>query len=176
MRFVPSNLAKCFVTKELMRWPGIESLYGPHLRPTTIFSSDKIWEDLHTRVIEHVRHTSSPSIERSLMLMLVRSPFSEHSSHCGILHPDHPPSSHLPPRSHSSASRRSPLAAGRVGHCLGTNRQTSRDHKLSTNKGRGGCDERLELRHAEIAEFGRKGVDGGECCSGGGWKDKSMRD
>lgn len=47
------NLAKCFVTKELMRWPGVESLYGPHLRPTTIFSSDKIWEDLHTRVIEH---------------------------------------------------------------------------------------------------------------------------
>lgn len=56
MNFAPSNLAKCFVTKELMRWPGVESLYGPHLRPATIFSSDKVWEDLHTRVIEHVRH------------------------------------------------------------------------------------------------------------------------
>ena len=41
-----------------MRWPGVESLYGPHLRPTTIFSSDKVWEDLHTRVIEHVCHIS----------------------------------------------------------------------------------------------------------------------
>jgi len=59
MHSVPSNLAKCFVTKELMRWPGIESLYGPHLRPATIFSSDKVWEDLHTRVIEHVRYSSS---------------------------------------------------------------------------------------------------------------------
>lgn len=57
MNFDPSNLAKCFVTKELMRWPGVESLYGPHLRPATIFSSDKVWEDLHTRVIEHVCHT-----------------------------------------------------------------------------------------------------------------------
>ncbi|CAL1695167.1 unnamed protein product [Somion occarium] len=46
-------LVKCFTTPELMRWPGIESIYGPHLRKTTIFSSDKLWEDLHTRVIEH---------------------------------------------------------------------------------------------------------------------------
>jgi 26S proteasome regulatory subunit N5 len=49
-----SNLVKCFVTKELMRWPGIEMIYGPLLRTTPVFSSDKRWEDLHTRVIEHV--------------------------------------------------------------------------------------------------------------------------
>ena len=43
-----------------MRWPGIETIYGPTLRTTTVFVSgvegegDKRWEDLHTRVIEHV--------------------------------------------------------------------------------------------------------------------------
>lgn len=51
------NLAKCFVTKELMRWPGIDQIYGPSLRATKVFGSDedgkKRWEDLHTRVIEH---------------------------------------------------------------------------------------------------------------------------
>lgn len=39
-----------------MRWPGIESIYGPYLRQTDVFTSDKLWEDLHTRVIEHVCH------------------------------------------------------------------------------------------------------------------------
>lgn len=42
-----------------MRWPGIEAIYGSTLRATKVFSSDedgkKRWEDLHTRVIEHVR-------------------------------------------------------------------------------------------------------------------------
>ncbi|KAM6498474.1 PCI domain containing protein [Amanita muscaria] len=47
------NLAKCFVTRELMRWPGIESIYGQFLRQTPVFSQEKRWEDLHTRVIEH---------------------------------------------------------------------------------------------------------------------------
>lgn len=53
-----SNLAKCFVTKELMRWPGIEHIYGATLRSTPVFGStedgEKRWDDLHTRVIEHV--------------------------------------------------------------------------------------------------------------------------
>ncbi|KAF7303212.1 26S proteasome non-ATPase regulatory subunit 12 [Mycena kentingensis (nom. inval.)] len=47
------NLVKCFVTRELMRWPGIVSLYGEFLRKTPVFSREKQWEDLHTRVIEH---------------------------------------------------------------------------------------------------------------------------
>ncbi|RDX51116.1 PCI-domain-containing protein [Lentinus brumalis] len=46
-------LVKCFTTPELMRWPGIEQIYGPHLQKTSVFSSPKLWEDLHTRVIEH---------------------------------------------------------------------------------------------------------------------------
>jgi hypothetical protein len=39
-----------------MRWPGIEGIYGPTLRTTTVFGKEgeKRWEDLHTRVIEHV--------------------------------------------------------------------------------------------------------------------------
>ncbi|KAF5384842.1 hypothetical protein D9615_001357 [Tricholomella constricta] len=47
------NLVKCFTTRELMRWPGIETIYGEFLRKTPVFSSEKRWEDLHTRVIEH---------------------------------------------------------------------------------------------------------------------------
>jgi len=47
------NLVKCFTTRELMRWPGIQTLYGEFLRKTPVFSSEKQWEDLHTRVIEH---------------------------------------------------------------------------------------------------------------------------
>ncbi|KAH9937230.1 PCI domain-containing protein [Fomitopsis serialis] len=47
------ELLKSFTTPELMRWPGVEAMYGPHLRPNTIFKEDKFWEDLHTRVIEH---------------------------------------------------------------------------------------------------------------------------
>ena len=169
-----SNLAKCFVTKELMRWPGIESLYGPYLQPTTIFSSDKVWEDLHTRVIEHVRYSYSPSIQ--VLLTFVRSAFTEYSSHCRILHPNYPAPPHLPPRSYPPTSRRNPLAAGCVWHCLGANRPTRWDYKLQTSEERRGCDERLEFRHAKVAEFGGEGVDGSERRSGSGRKDKSMRD
>ncbi|EIM92302.1 uncharacterized protein STEHIDRAFT_47088 [Stereum hirsutum FP-91666 SS1] len=47
------NLVKSFTTTELMRWPGIESIYGPFLRQTETFKEEKHWKDLHTRVIEH---------------------------------------------------------------------------------------------------------------------------
>ncbi|CAO1633815.1 unnamed protein product [Parajaminaea phylloscopi] len=51
------NLLKCFTTPELMRWPGIEALYGPLLRQTPTFASDEDgnyrWEELHKRVVEH---------------------------------------------------------------------------------------------------------------------------
>ncbi|KAL0951456.1 hypothetical protein HGRIS_008145 [Hohenbuehelia grisea] len=47
------NLVKSFHTHELMRWPGVEALYGQFLRQTPVFSNEKRWEDLHTRVIEH---------------------------------------------------------------------------------------------------------------------------
>ena len=139
MHFVPSNLAKCFVTKELMRWPGIESLYGPFLRPTTIFSGDKVWEDLHTRVIEHVRCSSSPSI--LTVLTLVRPVSTEYSSHRRILHPNYTTPPHLPPRSYPPTSRRSSLSAGCVRYCLGTSRPTCWDYKLQASEECRGCDE-----------------------------------
>ncbi|KDN44380.1 putative RPN5-26S proteasome regulatory subunit [Tilletiaria anomala UBC 951] len=51
------NLLKCFTTAELMRWPGIEALYGPLLRNSAAFAPDADgnarWEDLHKRVVEH---------------------------------------------------------------------------------------------------------------------------
>ncbi|ODN95273.1 26S proteasome regulatory subunit N5 [Cryptococcus wingfieldii CBS 7118] len=55
------DLLKCFVTKELMRWKGIEDIYGTTLRQSPIFASgstlgkkiDKRWEELHKRVVEH---------------------------------------------------------------------------------------------------------------------------
>lgn len=51
------NLLKCFTTPELMRWPGIESLYKPLLRATPTFDKseqgDYHWEELHKRVVEH---------------------------------------------------------------------------------------------------------------------------
>jgi 26S proteasome regulatory subunit N5 len=61
-----SELLKSFITKELMRWPGVESLYGPTLRESDVFAPSsgavgvedagtKRWENLHQRVIEHVR-------------------------------------------------------------------------------------------------------------------------
>lgn len=72
---VYSDLIKCFTTPELMRWPGIESLYGESLRKTKVFgpkgvagvegdveedekesNGDKRYEVLHDRVVEHVSH------------------------------------------------------------------------------------------------------------------------
>ncbi|KAJ9476582.1 26S proteasome regulatory subunit RPN5 [Pseudozyma hubeiensis] len=63
------NLLKCFTTPELMRWPGIEELYGPLLKSSPTFSSKASatpsssttpvkdgphrWEQLHKRVVEH---------------------------------------------------------------------------------------------------------------------------
>ncbi|SCV70971.1 BQ2448_3733 [Microbotryum intermedium] len=69
-----SDLMKCFTAPELMRWPGIEALYGASLRQTKVFGpagvagvagdieedsqhsqGDKRYEVLHDRIIEHVR-------------------------------------------------------------------------------------------------------------------------
>lgn len=51
------SLLKCFTTPELMRWPGIEALYGPMLRQLPVFSgskeADDRWEQLHARVVEY---------------------------------------------------------------------------------------------------------------------------
>lgn len=87
-RLTRSDLVKCFVTNELMRWPGIESLYGQTLRQSPVFASettlgkktgskaegkkaeeierpgDYRWEELHKRVVEHVSAQSQYSTSR----------------------------------------------------------------------------------------------------------------
>lgn len=51
------SLLKCFTTPELMRWPGIEALYGEMLRSTPVFAgsdaAEARWKELHARVVEH---------------------------------------------------------------------------------------------------------------------------
>ncbi len=64
-----------------MRWPGIESLYGPTLRQSTVFASapqgekgedagKKRWEALHKRVIEHVSTRRRGSADSGLRLIV----------------------------------------------------------------------------------------------------------
>lgn len=58
-----AKLLEEFTVQELMRWPNVEQIYGPHLCQTDIFdaqlgtSSDpkanQRWQDLRKRVIEH---------------------------------------------------------------------------------------------------------------------------
>lgn len=51
------SLLKCFTTPELMRWPGIEALYGPMLRQLPVFSgsaaAEERWKQLHARVVAY---------------------------------------------------------------------------------------------------------------------------
>ncbi|EXX58975.1 proteasome regulatory particle lid subunit RPN5 [Rhizophagus irregularis DAOM 197198w] len=52
------QLAKNFVTPELMRWPIIQQVFGDMLRKTPVFligdeAGEKRWGELHNRVIEH---------------------------------------------------------------------------------------------------------------------------
>ena len=53
---------KLFLAPELMRWPKVSEVYGQMLRATFVFADSedgrKRWEDLHSRVIEHVRSHS----------------------------------------------------------------------------------------------------------------------
>jgi hypothetical protein len=108
-----SNLLKCFVTRELMRWPGIEAMYGTFLRKTPVFESNKRWEDLHTRVIEHVRNfvESNPTSSHSCFL--------EHSCCCSILHADYFGTSDITIRPYLKTNGRNPRSIGRLWHDLG---------------------------------------------------------
>lgn len=99
------NLAKCFTTPELMRWPAVQELYGPELRRTKVFGvkgtpavdegdieeedklakGDKRWETLHVRVTEHVSsfHRLQVDWEANLRGR------SEHAHNRQILHQHH---------------------------------------------------------------------------------------
>ncbi len=95
------NLLKCFTTPELMRWPGIESLYGPMLRQSPVFSTTQPtddtsngngvvrdgnhrWEELHKRVVEHnirvISHYYTRITLRRLSELLDLSPAQSESS------------------------------------------------------------------------------------------------
>lgn len=52
-----------------MRWPGIQSIYGGFLRKTQVFKAEKQWEDLHTRVIEHVGTGIQQIASRSIVIL-----------------------------------------------------------------------------------------------------------
>lgn len=85
------NLAKCFTTPELTRWPRIESLYGDLLRQTRIFGpngvqgvhgdieqeikngeGDKRYAELHKRVVEHNIRTVAKYYTRISMARLAQ--------------------------------------------------------------------------------------------------------
>jgi len=71
------NLVKCFTTQELMRWTGIEGIYGETLRATAVFGpaeGEKRYQDFHTRVTEHnvrvvSRYYTRISIKRLMSLL-----------------------------------------------------------------------------------------------------------
>lgn len=96
------NLAKCFTTPELTRWPRIESLYGPGLRQTKVFGPDgtaaiddgdveqelnagqgeKRFEELHNRVVEHnirtiARYYTRIRLERLAQLLDLKNDETE---------------------------------------------------------------------------------------------------
>ncbi|KDE09163.1 hypothetical protein MVLG_00876 [Microbotryum lychnidis-dioicae p1A1 Lamole] len=83
------DLMKCFTAPELMRWPGIEGLYGASLRQTKVFGptgvagvagdieedskhsqGDKRYEVLHDRIIEHNIRTLSKYYTRMTITRL----------------------------------------------------------------------------------------------------------
>ena len=90
-----------------MRWPGLETLYGPTLRQSPVFSEHSTlgakteakadekktevekpgnlrWEELHKRVIEHV-NLQSPLPRGFLLTQNFVTGFLEYPSHCRLL-------------------------------------------------------------------------------------------
>ena len=102
-----------------MRWPGIESIYGPYLRQTDVFTSDKLWEDLHTRVIEHVCHPLLLNYQTYIRLE-PNTIFSEYSDSRQVLHPNHTTAIDNLARPYTPASRRDSLPSRRIWYSVGT--------------------------------------------------------
>lgn len=142
-----------------MRWPGIESIYGPHLRETSVFSSDKLWEDLHTRVIEHVSDRLATLIQITLI------PPTEYPYRRAVLHTHNTYSADRPVGPDTARNRRDTLPTRRLENHLGSRGQTSRHHQFPTSQIRRRRDERLELGHVTATWSDREDVDGRERCS-----------
>jgi len=125
--FSCSDLIKRFITPELLRWNGIQDHFGPTLQGSVIFNGpggDKRWNDLHTRVNEHVSILYPPRY-----YPLTRS-VAEHPRHFQILFPHHNPWTHLPALSPNVRNRRTPLPARRFGHGVGTHGSANWDCQL----------------------------------------------
>ena len=142
-----------------MRWPGIVDVFGPFLRKTEVFTNDKHWEDLHTRVIEHVRADSVPPL-------LCSSPHVERTGHRKILYTYYPRAFDDPSRPHPSTGRGYTLSTSRGGHGVGAYRPSGRHRELPQQAECRGRDERLEFGHAEAPRPRGEDVDGGECGTG----------
>jgi hypothetical protein len=109
-----------------MRWPGIETIYGPTLRTTTVFGpggegeGDKRWEDLHARVIEHVGpHSWSNQVYTETdgeNISLNRC--SECPRYLAILYPHHTSAPYESPRPYPTGDRRRPLPFGGLRDCV----------------------------------------------------------
>jgi len=112
-----SNLVKCFAKTELMRWPGIENLYGA-LRKTPVFSSDKRWEDFHTRVVEHV------CIEFTYLLRFYLIDLTEHPRRRSILHSNYTDAFNCFIGPYSQGDRANFGKTCRFGHNMGKDRST----------------------------------------------------
>jgi hypothetical protein len=128
-----SNLVKRFVTKELMRWSGIQEFFGPILANTDVFSGEngkKRYEDLHTRVTEHVSHHSQYLRRKKLMVIV------EHSRHLRILLANIHQTTHRSPRVGRRQDGRNLESARRFRNGMGTDRQTGRSNQLPSEEGR----------------------------------------
>lgn len=150
-----------------MRWPGIETIYGEFLRKTPVFSTEKRWEDLHTRVIEHVCFLKYIALSKYLIGL-------EYSCRCAILHTNNTITAYLPPGPYAPANGRDACSVGGVRYNMGSSRPTCRNRQLQKQKKSRRRDERLEFRHAEVAELGREDMDGDERCTGSTVTGKSI--
>ena len=130
------DLVKCFVTKELMRWPGIEALYGQTLRRTPVFAPDSVlgkktgqkaegkkeeeiaqpgearWQDLHKRVVEHVSFLSGAllcefSLWCSALPRLLLGSLRGHTRTCRTRHSPHHWNYHTPAKKTRADNRTS---------------------------------------------------------------------
>lgn len=122
---------KSFITQEIMRWSGVGEMYGPFLRGHTVFRDDKLWEDLHKRVIEHVS-----SFDRCLSRLALTIRRAEYPYHRALLYPNNIFKTSGTPRIASTGSRGNSLQIGCFWHCLGQSRPTSRHHQLPQSQER----------------------------------------
>ena len=145
-----------------MRWPGIQQIYGDFLKRTPVFSIEKKWEDLHTRVIEHVR------------VFLTRSNFSvklnaflEYPGCISVLHSDNTDATNVSPWPHPETDWRDVGAFSSFQVDMGTYWSTDWHYQFQDAAEFRGCHEWLEFRYAEATWAGWEGMDGNERRTGG---------